>query len=270
MNDKTISTQFGLKKTFEMMSTRNIDIYSIIDEDVIIKASKVKKCIKDINLNGCICLHTNNTALDVLIKNVTDSLFTHVSTLILDNKTKKLILTESLPSEVKTHEVANLFFHDTNKDMDIIFDRIAEVRGNSDIKMILVPNERIEDNRYYDRYSAIRATKPVYEKGISTIAKFLIPMKIRKLFSFKETKDSFFCSEYVLDIVRGVDCIKGFTNSDFSPGDFFRPSVSKSIYANTSLFKKLIIDNYTPYLVNKKDSSGVHVLYEIIDIEKIK
>ena len=270
MNDKTMSTQFGLKKTFEMMSVRNIDIYSIIDDDVIIRASKVKKSIKDINLNGCICLHTNNKAIDTLIKNVTDSLFTHVSTLILDNRTKRLILTESLPSGVKTHDVANLLCHDTSKDIDLIFDRIAEARGDNDIKMILVPNDKIEDNRYFDRYAEIRATRPVYEKKLSSMTKFLIPMKIRKLLSFKESKDSFFCSEYVLDIIRGVDYIKEFTNSDFSPGDFFRPSVSKSKYANTSLFKKLIVNNYTPYLVNKKDSSGVHILYEVISIEKIK
>lgn len=270
MNDKTMSTQFGLKDTLSMMSVRNIDLYSIIDEDVIIKASKVKKCIKDINLNGCICLHTNNKAVDILIKNVTDSIFTHVSTMIVNKKNKNLILTESLPSEVKTHQVTNLYLMDVNKDMDDLFDRVVDVRGNNDIKMILVPNDSIDDNRYYDRYSEIQKNKPVYEKKISTIAKFLIPTAIRKLFRFKESKDSFFCSEYVLDILYGEDCVKGFTNSDFSPGDFFRPSVSKSMYANTVLFNKKIMDNYTPYLVNKKSNSYLYALYEIISIEKIK
>ena len=159
---------------------------------------------------------------------------------------------------------------DVNKDMDELFEAINKARGSNDIKMILVPNNTIEDNRYYERYSEIQKNKPVYEKKFSAIAKFLIPTAIRKLFHFKESKDSFFCSEYILDILYGIDCVQCFTNSDFSPGDFFRPSISKSTYANTALFKKLIMDNYTPYLVNKKDSSGVHILYEVISIEKIK
>lgn len=270
MNDRTMSTQFGLSKTLEMMSARNIDLYSIIDEDVIIKASKTKLKISDVNLNGCICLHTNNTAIDTLIKKVTDSVFTHVSTIFIDNDTCNITLTESLPSEVKSHNIGNMLCIDTNKDIEVIFKLIENVRGNNDIKMILVPNYKIKDNRYQTRYKEIQSKKPVYEKKLSTILKFLIPFKIRKLFSFKETKDSFFCSEYVLNILYGENCVTGFTNSDFSPGDFFRPSISKSEYANSGLFKKIISSNYTPYIINKKDSSGSYIAYEVISIEKIK
>lgn len=259
-----IGTKLGLGNAIESIKGVTLDMYSIIDEDVIIKANRVIIDFKSVNTHGMLCLHTGKSALDILIKNVTDSLFTHVSCILNDGH--NLFLTEAVPSKVKSYKKSGVDILPDDYSMNDLFKWIELERGNNDIKMIMIPKYKVQIPSVMDRYINITKDSPSYEKGKSSILKFLIPYSLRKLIPFKETKDSFFCSEYVLDILYGENCVSEFTNSDFSPGDFFRPSESKTRASNPNLYDNIIKEDFDIYLVNKKNET--YIFYKVTNVEK--
>lgn len=270
---KTSTFILNFKDVYTTLKKQKYDFAQILfSKDALLKVERVKdfRC-GDINLDGIINLHFGSSLLDKVIQSVTDSMFSHVSLVVKDviDEWVSVYFTESLPD--KGNPYYTFFNKDTFDDASVsnIIRVIGVMRGNDDIKMILVPpkDQVLEPHLHYSRMFNMSSAK--YESNIFTLLKFMLPLWIRKnVLKLKETDKTFFCSEQVLNILYKDNLKRDRVNpEEFSPADFFRPLEKHSKEANTFIYENYIKLLYTPYIVVKQDD-GTHDFYKVINISK--
>ena len=253
INQNESEVKFTLKNPLKNNDTVEVNLKKVTPSDAVISS-----------IDGIICLHTGYSFVDTLTKFVTKSEFSHASLMISDGKGIN-VHTECIPPGGITENM----FEGKNEllpiiSLSVLMNKLKDIRGNNDIRVLMLPKRRSTPTLY----NRLKNIPPIpYEKNWITFAKFLLPTYIRKLLNIKESKNSYFCTEYMLNIL----CPELFedgknTPSDFSPGDFIRPFGESNKYANNFIYKNFIIPEYginnILFVFPHKD--GYYDIYKII------
>lgn len=231
-------------------------------------------------IDGIIYLHSGDSFIDKLIQFVNKSPFSHVScslehTFNECNIFKRLgFHIESLPG---TGVIVNSIQNNINTSTNLLnlIDRISNLRGKRDITGVLIPHNTTneDEEKHRNTFNAIidkYKNNIPYEQNILQFAKFILPKRIRRFFNIKETKNSFFCSEFVLDILE-EDTVKRLNKktSDFCPGDFFRPLGNINEFADDTMYNDIIVPKYNPLVLVIHSDFNTH-LYKYIGYKRLQ